>query len=304
VEELRFDGRVAIVTGGGRGLGRAYASLLAARGANVVVNDLGGGPFGGGTARGPADQVAAEIVARNGNAIANYGDVSLEADAEALVAQTLKDFGRVDILVSNAGIDRLVEFSSMSSEAFEQMVRVHLFGAFHVSRACWPQMSDQSYGRIVMISSRAVFGLTAQAHYAAAKAGILGLMRALSVEGQDLGISVNALMPGAWTRLNEAVFADSGLVPSSGARGWPPDLVAPAAAWLAHEACPVTGEILDVGAGYAGRAFFGLTKGFVSDNLTIEAIAENWSAICDENGYAVPRHVRDVPLGNHSLNPD
>jgi NAD(P)-dependent dehydrogenase (short-subunit alcohol dehydrogenase family) len=304
VEELRFNGRVAIVTGGGRGLGRAYASLLASRGASVVVNDLGGGPFGGGSSRDPADQAAAEISARGGIAIANHGDVSSETDAEALVAQATKEFGRVDILVSNAGIDRLVEFSAMSCQAFEHMVRVHLTGAFQVSRACWRQMAGQRYGRIVMISSRAVFGLAAQAHYAAAKAGVLGLMRALSVEGRDLGISVNAVMPAAWTRLNEAVFADSGLVPSSGARAWSPDLVAPAVAWLAHESCPVTGEILDVGAGYVGRAFFGLTRGSANDDLTIEAIAANWPAISDEAGYAVPRHVRDVPLGNHSLNPD
>lgn len=301
--ELRFDGRVALVTGAGRGLGRAHALLLAARGATVVVNDLGGGPFGRGSSRSPADEVVAEIRERGGSAVADYGNVASSEEADEMVTSTIARFGRLDIVVNNAGIDRLVRFPDLEPQDFDMMMSVHAKGAYLVTRAAWPQMVRRRYGRVVMTSSRAMFGIDAQAHYAAAKSAVTGLMRALSVEGLPYGIHVNAVMPSAWTRLNDAVFADSNAVAPSAGHDWPPELVSPAIAWLVHQTCGLTGEILDVGVGYVGRVFMGVTPGVQLAEMTIEAVAANQDEIMREQGYRVPRNTRDVPMGTHSLAP-
>jgi hypothetical protein len=152
-----------------------------------------------------------------------------------------------------------------------------------------------------MTSSRAVFGIAAQAHYAAAKAGVVGLMRALALEGAAHGIAVNAIMPSAWTRLAEATFADTNQVAASEGRDWPPALVSPAVAWLAHESCDVTGEILDAGVGYVGRAFLAITPGYTDARLTPEVVRDRWEEIVREPGYRVPRNTRDVSFGERTL---
>jgi NAD(P)-dependent dehydrogenase (short-subunit alcohol dehydrogenase family) len=301
MSNLRFDGRVAIVTGSGRGIGREHALLLASRGARVVVNDLGGGPFGGGGSTEPAEETAAEIVDRGGEAVANFGDVGSEADVEALVAQAVDAFGRIDIVVNNAGIDRFAPFAEMTRAVFDQMIAVHLGGSFQVTRSAWPHMVAQGYGRVVMTSSRAAFGIPAQAHYAAAKTGVIGLMRALSLEGREHGINVNAVMPSAWTRMSAATFEETDAVALPASRDFPPELVSPAVAWLAHESCEASGEILDVAVGYVGRVFFGVTPGHVDPELSIESVRDHWAEICDESGYSVPANTRDVPFGGRTL---
>jgi len=177
-DELRFDGRVAVVTGGGRGLGRAHALLLASRGATVVVNDLGTHTSGSGSSRDRAERTTAEIVANGGTATAHFGDVSSEDDARDLVQQTVDTFGRLDILVNNAGILAFEPLPEMSTETFERFLQVHVVGSFLTTRAAWPHLVEQGDGRVVMTSSVGMFGPESAAHYAAAKGGVFGLMRA------------------------------------------------------------------------------------------------------------------------------
>jgi NAD(P)-dependent dehydrogenase (short-subunit alcohol dehydrogenase family) len=287
VDELRFDGRVAVVTGGGRGIGRAHAILLAQRGARVVVNDLGGGPFGGGSSSEPAQKTVAEIRRLGGEAVANDGDVTIAADAAALVELALERFGRLDIVVNNAGIDRFVPFAEMTRALFDEMLAVHLGGSFEVTRAAWPHMLSAGYGRIVMTSSRGAFGLPAQAHYAAAKSGVIGFMRALSLEGKAHGILVNAILPSAWTRLIEATTQDVGIaVPPEGRL--PTELVSPAVLWLAHHSCEVTGEALVLRGGSVARVLLAITPGFSDPQLTPELVREHWDEIASEDGYEAP----------------
>lgn len=288
MSELSFDGRVAVVTGAGRGIGRAHALLLADRGASVVVNDLGGSMQGDGADAEPASTVAAEIVSAGGVAIADNNDVATIAGAEALVDAALAQYGHLDILINNAGIIRWAGLPEADADNLARHIAVHVGGSFNTTRAAWPHMLEQRYGRIVMTTSAGVFGLLENLSYATAKGGVIGLTRGLMTEGAAHNILVNAIAPAAVTRMagrSEDETATLRVAPQSA-----PDLVAPMVAFLAHEECPVSGEIYAAGFGRFARIFIASTQGYVHTGTdpTMEDVAENWATINDETGYYVP----------------
>jgi NAD(P)-dependent dehydrogenase (short-subunit alcohol dehydrogenase family) len=279
--DLRFDGRVAVVTGGGRGLGRSYAMLLASRGAKVVVNDPGGGLTGDGTDAGPADDVVREIVAAGGQAVASTDSVATAAGGKAIIDAALDRYGRVDILIHNAGIVRRASLKEMSYEDFEAVLDVHLRGAFHVVRPVFPVMCDAGYGRIVLTSSiGGLYGNHDVANYAAAKAGVIGLSNVAALEGAADGVKSNVIVPAAVTRMAEGI--DTSAYPPMG-----PELVAPAVGWLAHESCSVTGEVLIALAGRVARAVVTETPGVYRSSWSIEDVGEHIEAIRDTSGPVV-----------------
>jgi NAD(P)-dependent dehydrogenase (short-subunit alcohol dehydrogenase family) len=283
MSELRFDGKVAVVTGAGHGLGRSHALLLAERGAKVVVNDLGGALDGTGASTGPAAEVV-ELIAKNGGeAVANAGNVATPEGAEEII-QTARDaFGRIDIVVNNAGILRDKSFGKMTVEEFDSVLAVHVRGSFLVSRAAFPHMKEQRYGRIVNTSSPAgLFGSFGQANYSTAKMGLVGLTKTLGIEGARAGIKANAIAPIAWTRMTEA------LLPAEFEERFTPDRVSPLVAFLAHESCETSGEVFSVGAGHIARVFVAEGPGWRTDDLSIEAIRDNWDAILTEQPYVQP----------------
>jgi len=282
VSEHRFDRRVAIVTGAGRGIGRAHALLLAERGASVVVNDLGGSMEGDGKDVEPASAVAAEIVAAGGAAIADASDVATTAGGEALVDAAVAEYGRIDILVNNAGIVRWAGFPEADADNLERHLAVHVGGSFNTTRAAWPHMVEQRYGRVVMTTSTGMFGLPNNLSYATAKAAVIGLTRSLTTAGAKHGIKVNLIAPAAFTRMAGP--------PTDASERMSSDLVAPMVAFLAHEDCPVSGEIYAAGAGRFARIFIASTVGYVhpEPEPTIEDVARNWATINDEEGYYLP----------------
>src|SRR5262245_16784720 len=236
--DLRFDGRVAVVTGCGRGLGRSYALLLAAQGAKVVVNDAGGSLTGDCADTRPANEVVREISSAGGEAVASTDSVATPAGGRAIVDTALERYGRVDILVHNAGIVRRASLKEMTHDDFEAVVDVHLRGAFNVVRPAFPVMCDARYGRIVLTSSiGGLYGNHEVANYAGAKAGVIGLSHVAAIEGAAEGVKSNVIVPAAVTRMAEGI--DTSAYPPMG-----PELVAPAVGWLAHESCSITGEIL------------------------------------------------------------
>jgi NAD(P)-dependent dehydrogenase (short-subunit alcohol dehydrogenase family) len=268
------------VTGAGRGIGRAYARLLAERGAAVVVNDLGGAVDGAGTDGRPADDVAAEIAAAGGSALADTSDVAAASGAQAVIDIALERFGRLDILINNAGIMQWAGFPDADEDNLARHLAVHTIGSFNTARAAWPHMCEARYGRIVMTTSSGIFGLPNNTSYATAKAAVVGLTRSLVTAGAEHGIKVNLIAPAAATRM----------AGGAGPAAMTPELVAPMAAYLAHEACPVTGEIYSAGAGRFARLFIAETQGYVhpAGDVTIEDVARHWRAINDETGYSVP----------------
>jgi NAD(P)-dependent dehydrogenase (short-subunit alcohol dehydrogenase family) len=293
--ELRFDGRVAIVTGaGGRpSLGRAYAHLLAARGAKVVVNDLGVGPDGRGIERAHADVVAQEIVDAGGEAIADVHSVADRDGAQAIVQAALDAWGRVDVLVNNAGVCPLALFEEISDADIQAIVDVHLMGQIWMSRAVWPHMLERGYGRIVNITSGALLGLRKVPIYGAAKAGAFGLMRALAVEGAGQGIAVNAVSPAAGTvaitHMNvESEFRDAMMANA-------PEQVAPVVAYLAHETCELTGRGFDVGGGHVDEYYVATTSGYTDAELTVEGVRDHLDAILDRTDATPMADAREVP---------
>jgi NAD(P)-dependent dehydrogenase (short-subunit alcohol dehydrogenase family) len=288
VGQHSFEGRVAVVTGAGRGIGRAYARLLAARGAGVVVNDLGGSMEGEGADAQPAAAVVAEITAAGGTAIADGSDVATVAGAAALVDAAVERFGRVDALVNNAGIVRWATMPDVDAETFDRHLAVHVAGSLNTTRAAWPHMVDQGYGRIVMTTSTGIFGLRGNLSYAAAKAGVIGLTRTLATEGAEHGIRINLVAPVAFTRMAGRPTDDAPPEMS-------PDLVAPMVAFLAHEDCPVSGEIYAAGAGRFARIFIASNEGYVHTGPppTVEDVAEHWATINEQTVAYVPADLED-----------
>lgn len=290
-----FDGRVAVVTGAGRGIGRAYALLLAERGASVVVNDLGGTMEGDGSDDQPAASATAEIVDAGGRALADTSDVSTVAGGQSLVDAAVDGFGRIDIVVNNAGIIRFGKLPEVDSDNLESHLAVHVGGSFNTTRAAWPHMVEQGYGRIVMTTSTGLFGRPDNLSYATAKAGVIGMTRSLTAAGAAHGIKVNLIAPSASTRM---VLPSNrrGSTPPPLPPGMEPELVAPMVAFLAHEDCDVSGEIYLAGAGRFARIFIAATQGYVHphpEQLTIEDVAENWASINDETGYYKPADLMD-----------
>ncbi len=284
--ELGYDGKVAIITGAGGGLGRQHALLLASRGAQVVVNDLGGSVSGEGGSAGPAEQVVKEIEAAGGVAVADTNSVATPEGGEAIVQTAIDAFGRVDIVINNAGILRDKTFHNMTPDLMNPVFDVHLKGAFHVTRPAFIKMREQGYGRIVSTSSAAgIFGNFGQTNYGAAKMGLVGFTNVLAVEGAKFNIKANAIAPLALTRMTENLM--QGVM----AEKLDPALVSPIVAWLAHEDCPVTGEVYSVGGGRVARVFIAETPGFYKPDLTMEDIRDNWDQVRNEDGYQVPANL-------------
>jgi len=271
--DLRFDGRVAVVTGAGRGLGCAYAQLLASRGAKVVVNDPGGSLAGEGVDAAAAEQVVGEITAAGGQAIACTESVTSRGGGEAIIQTALERYGRLDILIHNAGNVRPGSLREMSYEDFDAVLDVHLRGAFNVVRPAFPVMCEAGYGRIVLTSSiGGLYGNHDVANYAAAKAGVIGLSNVAAIEGATDGVTCNVIVPAAVTRMADGI--DTSSYPPMGA-----DLVAPVVGWLAHESCSVTGEMFIALAGRVARAVIAEAPGVFRPSWTVEDVGECLEAI-------------------------
>jgi NAD(P)-dependent dehydrogenase (short-subunit alcohol dehydrogenase family) len=287
--DLRFDGRVAVVTGGGRGLGRSYALLLAAHGAKVVVNDPGLGLAGDGRDAShpppddgaPADEVVREITAAGGEAVASTASVATADGGRAIIDTALQRYGRIDILIHNAGNVRRASLRDMTYDDFEAVVDVHLRGAFHVVRPAFPRMCEAGYGRIVLTSSiGGLYGNHEVANYAVAKAGVIGLSNVAAIEGAAHGVKSNVIVPAALTRMAEGI--DTSGYPPMG-----PELVAPVVGWLAHESCTVTGEMLVALAGRVAKAMVSETPGVYRPSWSMADVGEHLAAICDASAPVI-----------------
>jgi NAD(P)-dependent dehydrogenase (short-subunit alcohol dehydrogenase family) len=286
-ERISLEGKVAVVTGAGRGLGRAYVELLAERGARVVVNDLGTDVSGFGMDSTVAEQVADRIRSRGGEAIVNDSDVSTPDGGSELIAATMEHFGRVDVLVNNAGICGSQPFEDATLDDFDHYWRVHLGGPVNTVKAAWPLMVAQGCGKIVLTTSvSGLFGLRGQATYAAAKCAVVGLMRILAIEGAEHGILVNTISPAAYTRMHPA--AGSRTPEAEGRRTMPVEAVAPAIVWLASDECSETNSIYNVTAGAVQRVAIVMGPGFYDPHLTPEGIAENYAKVHSIEGFSEP----------------
>ncbi|RDH77176.1 SDR family NAD(P)-dependent oxidoreductase [Mycolicibacterium moriokaense] len=302
MSELRYDRRVAIVTGAGGGLGKSHALLLASRGARVVVNDIGGSVTGEGSDKSPAEALVNEIRDNGGEAVADVNSVATEEGGAALVQNAIDNFGRIDIVINNAGILRDKNFEHMTADLLAPVLDVHLKGAFNVTVPAFRVMQAQGYGRVVSTTSASgILGSPAKSNYAAAKTGLIGLTRVIAAEGAPHNIKANALSPIAYTRMLahslEVPEADEQLGPDAArvkeqltkmfTETLDPALVSPVVAFLAHEDCPVSGELYTAGGGQVSRWFIGRTKGYFSRELSIEAVAEHFAEIRDETDYTV-----------------
>lgn len=285
--KLRFDGRSVIVTGGGRGVGRAHALLLGSLGARVVVADIGGNLDGHGASAAPAQQVAEEIRAAGGDAVACFASVAEEAGAKSIVQSALDAFGRLDVVINNAGIVRPESFEEEGIEKFRRMMDVHYIGTVNVTKEAWPHLRASDHGRVVNTCSEAMLGIHPyMGSYGGAKGGIFGFTRALAAEAAESGVLVNAIAPRATTRMSTndvlaRVFDVSEEKMKALAPDLPPAVVAPVAAFLAHESCTLNGEILCVGGGQVQRLAFILSNGIYDPNLTPEFVATNLEKLLD-----------------------
>jgi NAD(P)-dependent dehydrogenase (short-subunit alcohol dehydrogenase family) len=275
VAERRFDGRVAVITGSGRGLGREYALLLASKGAKVVVNDPGGAMSGEGGDAGPAEAVVGEIKAAGGEAVACTASVATPEGGQAIIQTALDHFGRLDVLIHNAGNVRYGALDEISYEDFKAVVDVHLMGAFHVVRPAFPIMCQAGYGRVVLTGSiGGLYGTNNVVNYGVSKAGMIGLNNVIAIEGAERGVKSNIILPGAVTRMAEGL--DISQYPPMG-----PELVAPVVGWLAHDSCQVTGEMFVSMAGRVARALVAETEGVFRPSWTIDDVAAEIGAIRD-----------------------
>jgi NAD(P)-dependent dehydrogenase (short-subunit alcohol dehydrogenase family) len=303
IGQVGFDGRAVIVTGAGNGLGRAHALELARRGAGVVVNDLGGSTDGAGASTGPADFVVDEIRAAGGRAVASYSSVADDSGCRSIAAAALDAFGRVDAVIHNAGILRNAPFESMTDDRVWPVLETHLFGAFFLSRAVYPTMVDQGYGRLVFTSSGSgAFGRVEGANYAAAKAGVLGLCNALALEGARHGVLANALLPVGFTRLAGAPDAADESAAAARSREeaaasnprMMPEWVTPLAVYLASEACTRTQRFYSAAVGRYARVFVGAAAGWYADGDTapsVEDVAAHLDEIEGLGDYDLPTSV-------------
>ncbi len=277
MEQIRFDGKVAVITGAGGGLGKAYALLLASRGAKVVVNDLGGSFDGSGSDTTPAQQVVDEIKSAGGEAIASYDSVAEYESAQKIIATALDTYGKVDILINNAGILRDKSLVKMELDDYRMVMSVHLDGTFFCTKAAFPSMKEQNYGRIVSTASAAgLYGNFGQTNYGAAKMGIAGLMNCVAQEGGRYNIKANTIVPTAGTRLTFTVMPEDVISKVK------PEFVAPLVGWLCSEGCEESGKMFSAGAGYFARAAVvegaGVTFGGENE-ITIEMLIEKMDQI-------------------------
>ncbi|MFM8382254.1 MAG: SDR family oxidoreductase [Actinomycetota bacterium] len=285
MSRLGYDGKVAIITGAGGGLGRQHALLMASRGALIVVNDLGGSVDGTGASASAAQKVVDEIKAAGGEAVADTNSVATPEGGKAIVQTAIDAFGRVDIVINNAGILRDKAFHNMEPDLLNPVLDVHLKGAFHVTQPAFVKMREQGFGRIISTSSAAgVFGNFGQTNYGAAKMGLVGFTRVLAVEGARFNIKANAIAPLALTRMTEDIL---GALKDK----LDPSLVSPLVALLAHDDCPVSGQLFSVGGGRVAQVFLGETKGYYNPALTPEDVQDNWTTITERDGYAVPNNL-------------
>ncbi|HEX7872622.1 MAG TPA: SDR family NAD(P)-dependent oxidoreductase [Sphingobium sp.] len=281
--ELRFDDRVAVITGGGRGLGRAYAEMLGAKGAKVIVNDPGGSLKGDAIVDNPAEEVAQAIRAAGGEAVVNTDSVATPEGGKAIIDCAYDHFGRLDILIHNAGNVRYGSLKELSYEDFEAVLDVHLRGAFHVVRPAFPRMCEAGYGRVVLTSSiGGLYGNKRVTNYGVAKAGLIGLSNVVALEGADEGVKCNVIVPSAVTRMAEGI--DVSQYPPMG-----PELVAPAVGWLAHESCSITGEMLVAIGGRVARAYIAESEGVYQPGWTIDEVNARIDEIRDpSNQWLLP----------------
>lgn len=305
MSKVRFDGRVAIVTGAGGGLGRTYALDLARHGASVVVNDLGGTFDGKGSSTSMADQVVKEIVAAGGKAVASYDSVATPAGGEAIVAKAVQAFGRVDVLINNAGTLRNAMFDELPDATIDAMLDVHLKGAFYVTRPAFRLMKAQQYGRILFASSAAgMLGNEDQSAYGSAKAGLVGLMNVLSQEGRAHNVLCNALLPTAMSRMAEAMSADKmaevgalfGSVGDKLGQSGTPEFVTPLVTYLVSEACQSTHAMYSATMGRYARAFVGMSHGWMGPRdvpVTADDVAAHFAEVSSTERYFIPESLTD-----------
>ncbi|MAW29718.1 MAG: serine/threonine protein kinase [Gammaproteobacteria bacterium] len=288
MSDIRFDDRTVIITGAGNGLGKTYALEFGRRGANVVVNDLGGSAFGDGSDKAAADVVVDEIKAAGGNAVANYDSVT---DGDQIVATALDTFGKVDVVINNAGILRDKTFHKMEESDWNLIYEVHVLGAFRVTHAAWPHMRDQNYGRIVFTTSAAgIYGNFGQTNYSMAKLGQLGMSQTLALEGISKNILVNTIAPIAGSRLTETVM------PQDLVDALQPEYVMPLVIKLCDEESKETGGLFEVGAGWIGKLRWERSKGHgfnLSEGFSAEDVSENWNSITDFNDADHPGNIAD-----------
>jgi NAD(P)-dependent dehydrogenase (short-subunit alcohol dehydrogenase family) len=285
--QLGFDGKVAIITGAGGGLGRQHALLLASRGALVVVNDLGGAIDGTGSDKGAAERVCDEIKAAGGEAVPDTNSVATPEGGAAIVQTALDAYGKIDIVINNAGILRDKSFHNMEPDLLNPVLDVHLKGAFYVTQPAWVRMREQGYGRIISTSSAAgLFGNFGQTNYGAAKMALVGLTRVLAVEGAKYNIKANAIAPLALTRMTENLMGPLG-------DKLDPALVSPLVGYLASEECEPSGRVFSVGGGRIAEVFIGETQGYFNREMTPEDVAANWGTVTNRDGYAVPANLAE-----------
>ncbi len=288
MSDIRYDGRVAVITGAGGGLGKTYAQVLASRGASVVVNDLGGAADGTGGGTSMADQTAKEINEAGGKAVANYDSVATPEGGAGIIQTAIDNFGKVDIVINNAGILRDKSFAKLEPQHLEAVIDVHLKGAFYVTQPAFRIMKENSYGRIIFASSGAgIFGNFGQTNYGAAKMGLVGLSNVLAVEGAKSNIKCNVIAPIAKTRLTEQLLGGM-------ADALDPNFVTPLVAYLCSEDCELTHEVFDVGGGRYARIFVGLGKGWTTSKgkiPSVEDIADNMDEIRSTDGYTIPDSI-------------